>query len=71
MQARHLTDAEKSTHMFQFIEQTLLTVFIWVGAWGLLQLLIEHFASNWITQAVLYFVMVAAGSVLMNYRGYV
>ena len=71
MQARHLSESEKATHMFNFIEQTFFTVIIWVGAWGLLHLLIEHFARNWITQAFLYVVMIAVGSVAMNYRGYV
>lgn len=38
----------------RYLEETVLTVFFWIGLWGSVSLLLEHFVPLWTAKLVVY-----------------
>ena len=56
----------------QFLEETLLTVFLWVGIWGAVSHLIDHYFKRYFYSEMLIYIVIASVSFyLLAIRGYV
>jgi hypothetical protein len=42
---------------FHFIKNTILTVFLWVGLWGLISLVIDHYLLSYESKIIVFSIM--------------
>jgi membrane protein DedA with SNARE-associated domain len=62
----------QSTEYRQFLEETVLTVFLWVGIWGAISHLIDHYFKRYFySEMVIYITIAAISFALLAVRGYV
>ena len=55
----------------RFLEETLLTVMLWVGAWGTLSLLLERFVRSFGRKLLTYLCFIVVAFVLLCLREHV
>ena len=56
----------------KYLEETLLTVFLWIGIWGAVSHLIDHYFKRYFYSEMLIYIMIAAVSFsLLAIRGHV
>jgi len=56
----------------QYLEETLLTVFLWVGVWGAVSHLIDHYFKRYFySEMMIYIVIATVSFTLLAIRGYV
>lgn len=64
--------ANLSTEYRQFLEKTILTVFLWVGIWGATSHVIDHYFKRFFYSELIIYVAIALGSfVLLAKLGYI
>ena len=49
---------EIKTHHHKYLEQTILTVFLWAGLWGMLSLFIDNYVQSLGFKLLVYFTLV-------------
>ena len=54
-----------------FLEHTILTIFLWIGIWGIVTLLFEHYIKSFGYQLATYIFFVIASFSLLNYRNHI
>ena len=54
-----------------FIEYTLLSVFLWIGLWGLVSLFIDKYFKSFGSQSVVYIFMVIVSFSLLHRRNHI
>ena len=55
-----------------FLEETILTVFLWVGIWGTISHLIDHYFKRYFFSEIAVYIAIAVVSFgLLAVRGYV
>jgi hypothetical protein len=63
---------KQSTEYHQFLEETVLTVFLWVGIWGAISHIIEHYFKRYFYSELIIYVTIATVSFyFLASRGYV
>jgi hypothetical protein len=63
---------DQSTEHRQFLEETVLTVFLWVGIWGAISHLIEYYFKRYFYSELLIYIAIASVSFsILSVRGYV
>lgn len=63
---------KQSTEYRHFLEETILTVFLWVGIWGAISHVIDHYFKRYFYSEVFIYIIIAAVSFwLLAIRGYV
>ena len=55
----------------RFLEETLLTVLLWVGAWGAISLLLERFIRSFGGKLLTYLVFILAAFITLCLREYI
>jgi len=61
-----------STEYRQFLEETILTVFLWVGIWGVISHLIDHYFKRFFfSELLIYIAITMISFTLLAARGYV
>jgi membrane protein DedA with SNARE-associated domain len=55
-----------------YLEETILTVFLWIGIWGAISHLIDHyFKSYFYSELMIYITIAVVSFTLLAVRGYV
>ena len=55
-----------------FLEETILTVFLWIGIWGTISHLIDHYFKRYFLSEIAIYITIAVVSfTLLAVRGYV
>ncbi len=63
---------KQSVEYRQFLEETILTVFLWVGIWGALSHIIEHYFKRYFYSELMIYITIAVISFyFLASRGYV
>jgi glycerol uptake facilitator-like aquaporin len=63
---------QQSIEYRQFLEETVLTVFLWVGIWGAISHIIDHYFKRYFYSEILIYITIALVSFsLLSVRGYV
>jgi hypothetical protein len=63
---------KQSTEYRHFLEETVLTVFLWVGIWGAISHLIDHYFKRYFYSEILIYIAITLISFsLLAIRGYV
>lgn len=61
-----------STEYHQFLEETILTVFLWAGIWGAISHVIEHYFKRYFYSELMIYIAIAVISFyFLASRGYV
>lgn len=55
----------------RFLEETVLTVFFWIGLWGTVSLFLEHFVPNWPYQLTIYIILAIGSFALLHMREHI
>jgi len=55
----------------RFFEETVLTVLAWVGLWGIVSLLLDHYVRSWTYKLAAYTVLVIASFSLLHVREHI
>jgi len=55
----------------RFLEETVLTVFLWIGLWGSISLLLDHLFTSWIARFSVYIVLVTLSFLLLYVREHI
>lgn len=53
-----------------YLEQTILTVFLWIGLWGIINMFFEHYCKSFGTQLFVYIVFVITSFTLLKNRNH-
>jgi hypothetical protein len=56
---------------YRYIEETVLTVFLWIGLWGSISLLLEHLTVSWWSSLFIYFFITFVSFVLLHAREHI
>jgi glycerol uptake facilitator-like aquaporin len=65
-------NVKQSIECRHFLEETVLTVFLWVGIWGAISHVIEHYFKRYFYSELIIYIAIAAISFsLLSVRGYV
>jgi len=63
---------KQSPEYRHFLEETVLTVFLWLGIWGAVSHLIDHFFKRYFYSELFIYTAIALGSFsLLAVRGYI
>jgi glycerol uptake facilitator-like aquaporin len=63
---------KQSTEYRHFLEETVLTVFLWVGIWGALSHVIEHYFKRYFySELMIYITITVISFYFLASRGYV
>jgi len=63
---------KQSTEYRHFLEETVLTVFLWVGIWGALSHIIEHYFKRYFySELIIYIIIAVIAFYLLASRGYI
>ena len=63
---------KQSIEYRQFLEETVLTVFLWVGIWGAISHIIDHYFKRFFYSEIIIYIIIALVSFgLLAVRGYV
>jgi CHASE2 domain-containing sensor protein len=63
---------KQSIEYRHFLEETVLTVFLWVGIWGAISHIIEHYFKRYFYSEIMIYIIIATVSFgLLASRGYV
>ena len=55
-----------------FLEETILTVFLWIGIWGTISHLIDHYFKRYfLSEMAIYITIAVVSFTLLAVRGYV
>ena len=69
MSSKNVKQSIKYRH---FLEETILTVFLWVGIWGAISHVIEHYFKRYFYSELIIYVSIALIAFsLLSARGYV
>jgi len=55
----------------RFLEHTVLTIFMWVGIWGTISLLIDHFLHSFWVRLFSYFTMTSFAFAILCIRNHI
>jgi hypothetical protein len=55
----------------RFIEETMLTVFLWIGLWGSISQLLDHLFTTWIARFSVYIVLAVFSFLLLYLREHI
>jgi len=59
------------TFPHRFLEETVLTVFFWIGLWGTVSLLLDHYVPIWSYKLVVYILLVVGSFSLLHAREHI
>jgi len=63
---------KQTTEYRQFLEETVLTVFLWVGIWGAISHVIEHYFKRYFySELMIYITITVISFYFLASRGYV
>lgn len=64
--------SKTSSEYRQFLEETILTVFLWIGIWGVISHVIEHyFKKYFFSEIFIYIIITFVSFTLLVMRGHV
>ena len=55
----------------RYLEETVLTVFFWIGLWGTVSLFLEHYVQSWSYQLGIYITLVIGSFALLHMREHI
>ena len=55
----------------RFLEHTFLTIIIWIGIWGTISLLIDHYLHSFWSRLLTYFIMTSTAFLLLYVRKHI
>ena len=55
----------------RFLEQTILTVFLWIGLWGTVSLFLDHYVTSFEAKLLVYMLLVSASFSLLRARNHI
>jgi hypothetical protein len=55
----------------RFLEQTILTVFLWIGIWGTVSLFLDHYVHSFDAKLLVYMFMVSVSFSLLHMREHI
>lgn len=58
-------------NVHRYLEETVLTIFFWVGVWGTISLVVEHMTNSWISKLLFYIVLVSISFTLLHMREHI
>ena len=59
------------TSPHRFLEETVLTVFLWIGLWGTVSLFLEHYVSSFEAKLLFYIVLVSGSFTALHARNHI
>jgi len=54
-----------------FLEQTVLTIFLWIGLWGLVSLILDHYIRDFGEKLATYIMFVIVAFGLLHSRNHI
>jgi hypothetical protein len=55
----------------RFLEETVLTVFFWIGLWGTVSMFLDHYVSSWSSKLGIYIALVIGSFALLHMREHI
>ena len=55
----------------QFLEQTILTIFLWIGIWGIITLVFEHCVQSFGMKIMIYIIFVIISFKALQLRNHI
>jgi hypothetical protein len=55
----------------RFLEETVLTVFLWIGLWGTVSLFVEHYVTAFEAKLLFYIVLVSGAFSALHARNHI
>ena len=63
---------KQSKEYRNFLEETILTVFLWVGIWGAISHIIDHYFKRYFYSEIFIYILIASLSFsILAVRGYI
>lgn len=59
------------TSPHRFLEETVLTVFLWIGLWGTVSLFVDHYVSSFEAKLLFYIVLVSGAFTALHTRDHI
>jgi hypothetical protein len=54
-----------------YLEETILTIFLWIGLWGIVTLFFEHYVKRFGNQLAVYILFVIVSFSLLHSRNHI